>query len=291
MFIRQERALSPDPQSSMEANFGADTGAAGSEQPQGQQGDRSYNEVRKLQRLLEKQTREMETLKGEFAPLKGQLTQFQRMFSGAKDDEGEEKLTYVDRVRRADRSIRESDPSSNGLALTLEGAELLEELRSQNAQMKQQMERMNTPQHNAEQMLFINIEGGIREEIERFFGEAGVDDNYPDFERVAIDRLREVQKDPKKWVAFLRSKEAQKQFVKAVITAKMPKLDNMPGWKKIDTYGVQDAQRDLQRSEAMALKAKQEKNRDMYLQASQLAQKARQRLLPETLGLRFKDDM
>jgi hypothetical protein len=274
----------------MESAFAADSGASGSEQPQDKSNDRSYNEYRKLQRLYEKQNKDMETLRGEIAPLKGQLTQFQRMFSGEKD-EGEKNLTYLDRVKRADRSIRDSDPSSNGLALTLEGAELLEELRSQNAQMRQQMERMNTPQHVAEQTLFVNLEGGIKDEMERFFGESGVDDNYLDFERVAIQKLKLIKEDPKKWAQLLRSSDMQKQFVKAVIHAKMPKLDNMPGWKKIDTYGVQDAQRDLQRSETMASKAKQEKNRELLLQASQLAQKARQRLLPETLGLRFKDDM
>jgi hypothetical protein len=81
----------------------------------------------------------------------------------------------------------------------------------------------------------------------------------------------------------------QRQFVRAVITAKMPKLDNMPGWKKVETYSVDDAKRDLSRSEALAKQAKEKKSRDLMIQASELAKKARQRLLPETLGLRFND--
>jgi hypothetical protein len=150
---------------------------------------------------------------------------------------------------------------------------------------------MNTPQHVAEQTLFVSLEGGIKEEMEKFFGEAGVDDNYPDFERVAIAKLREIRKDQKKWAQLLRSADMQKQFVRAVIFAKMPKLENVPGWKKIETYGVSEAQQDLRRSEQMAEKGRKDNDRNLLIQASQLAEKARHRLLPETLGLKFRDDI
>lgn len=293
MFIGQVRAThSPDASSSMEASFNADASGSEGGQQQQQGGDRSYNEVRKLQRLLEKQSKEMEAMRGEFAPLKQRFSQLQNfMGGGSTEDDDEKPLSYIDKVRRADRSIREADPSSNGLALTLEGAQLIEQIRSENAELKKNLERMNNPQFTAEQNLFVSLEGGIKEEMARFFGEDGVDDNYPDFERVAIARLKEVQKDPKMWMAMLRSPERQKQFIRAVMTAKMPKMDNMPGWKKVETYSVNDAQRDLERSEKLAMQAKEKKSRDLMIQASELAKKARQRLLPETLGLRFKDDL
>lgn len=294
MFSSRGRAThSPDASSSMEASFNADASGPEGGQQQQQGGDRSYNEVRKLQRLLEKQSKEMEAMRGEFAPLKQRFSQLQNFMGGgsATEDDDEKPLSYLDKVRRADRSIRDADPSSNGLALTLEGAQLIEQIRSENAELKKNLERMNNPQFTAEQNLFVSLEGGIKEEMARFFGEDGVDDNYPDFERVAIARLKEVQKDPKMWMAMLRSPERQKQFIRAVMTAKMPKMDNMPGWKKVDTYSVNDAQRDLERSEKLAMQAKEKKSRDLVIQASELAKKARQRLLPETLGLRFKDDL
>lgn len=265
-------------------------GESGSEQQQQQSPDRIYNEYRKLQRLFEKQGKELEALKGEFAPVKSQLSRFQSMFSGPQVED-DKPLSYLEKVRRADRSIREADPGSNGLALTLEGAEMLEKIREENNMLKQQMQRMSSPQSIAENQMFVMVEGYIKDEIERFFGAEGVDDNYPDFERVAITKLKEVRKDPKKWAQIVRSPEAQKNFCRAVISAKMPKIDKLPGWQKIDTYSIQDAQRDLERSEKLAIKARQERSRDGLQQASDLARKARQRLLPETLGLKFRDDV
>jgi hypothetical protein len=288
MFIRHVRAQSPDSQSSMEQNFNAESGASDGQQQHPQ--DRSYNEVRKLQRLLEKQNKEMEAMRNEFAPLKQRFSQMQGLFGvGNSDDDEEQPMSYLDKVKKADRYLREQDPDSNGLALTLEGAQLIEQLKEQNAKLLEKVEHMSNPQFTAEQNLFVTLEGGIKEEMARFFGEEGVEDNYPDFERVAISKLKEIRQDPKRWMTMLRSPDMQRQFVRAVITAKMPKLDNMPGWKKVETYSVDDAKRDLSRSEALAKQAKEKKSRDLMIQASELAKKARQRLLPETLGLRFND--
>lgn len=294
MFFRHARALGPDsPASSMEASFhgGEGQGAsdAGTKEPQGQ--DRTYNEIRKLQRLLEKTTKELDTLKNEHAPLKEQLSRFQSAFGGSsKTGEDGKPKTYLDRVRMADQAVRETNPDSNGLALTLEAAELIEQLREENAKLKQNQDRMNSPMFVAEQNMFINLENGIREQMAQVFGEEGIDDNYPDFEKVALERLREINKDQKAWVSIVRSPEKQRQLIREVIAKKMPKLQNVPGWKRVETYTDADAMRDMQRAEKMAKEGREKRDRSMIEEASKIAAKARQHLLPKTLGLQMRQD-
>jgi hypothetical protein len=141
---------------------------------------------------------------------------------------------------------------------------------------------MMNPQFAAEQIMFVNIETALKSQIEDLYGAENVDDNYPDFQRVAIERMKAIKADPKKWASLVSNNKLQNDFVKHVVAAKVPKMANVPGWQKIETYSVEDAKRDLVRAEQLA--------KDGHRQeASELQKKARQALLPYTLGIAMQN--
>ena len=271
--------VSGDAQSSLENNFSK-------EEKSNLDPQRLFNENQKNKRLYEKSLKEIENLRGELGSVKPILDQFRQAFGGQKPTEGDAPMSYLDKVRATHNKIKEEDPNSNGLALTLEGAELIEQLRQENAALKKASSQNEQPEGVASKQMFVRLEHEIKEKLyEMFTTEELADDNYPDYERVAIKKLQAIRENKREWMKLLNNPEKVKELANTIFSEKMPRMDKMPGWQKINDYSPSDAQADEARAEKMTQEAYEKGDRKLLAEASKLQTKARQRLLPLRMGI------
>lgn len=251
---------------------------------------RSFNETRKLQRLLKKKDEELATLRGEFEPIKKKMSKFdafERAFSGQDEgaDEGDEPLSAYDQASRAHQRMIDLDPESPGMPLTVttareatEALKIARQIQEENKRLTEKLSMYEKPMYIAEQSMFVNLDGLMRDQVQDLFeDEALANENFEDFERVAIDRLKKLkQTDPSKYRRLVRSSAQQEAFIREVVAAKIPRAFTKRGASPVqDEYSSEQAQHDMHR--AMGMKPGPER--------AALLKKARQRLLPEMLGV------
>ncbi len=247
---------------------------------------RMHNELQKYKRLYEKQSKEMESMKGELGNIKPMFDTFKQAFGGGQQQEGAKPMSYLDKVRATHNQIKEQDPTSNGLALTLEGAELIEQLRQENAALKKQTSQNDMPEGVASKQMFVRLEHEIKEKLyDMFSTEELADDNYPDYERVAIKKLQSIRENKREWMKLLNNPEKVKELAATIFAEKMPRMDKVAGWTKVDDYTPAQAQADALRADKMTEEAYAKGDRKLLAEASRLQTKARQRLLPLQMGI------
>lgn len=286
MFIKSARFLNEGDESgspsSLEQNFNAE---ANKFDPQ-----KLNNELHKYKRLYEKTQKEMEGIKGELGSIKPMFDQFKMAFGGQKQEEGEKPLSYLDKVRQADKQIREQNPESGGISLTLEAAEKLEALERENADLKKRMGHSQSPENTAAQSLFVRLEHEIKEKLyDMFPSEELADSNYPDYERVAIEKLKAIQANKREWMKLLNDPTKVRDLAETIFSEKMPRMDKVAGWHKIETYSFKDAEFDLARAEKMSQEAVQKQDKKMWAEAAALQKKARPTWLAGQLGIDIKN--
>ncbi len=262
---------------------------------------RLHNENRKLQRLLAKQQDEMKELREQvqgFSKHGKTVESLRSIFMGEgqsprQDKEGDEvdpSLTLHQRALEQHNRLLETDPDSQGIPFTLDLSRASEEAyklaKEQAGVIKKLQERLDLyekPAYTAHQQMAMNLEGILRDRLEELFGDVdSADQNYPDFERIATERLRALSADPARknqWRKFLTSKELQQRFIDDIVQSKLPRayLQKLgaKGLSGEGDYTPEQAHQDMQT--AMKMKAGPAR--------AALMKKARQRLLPETLGL------
>jgi hypothetical protein len=126
----------------------------------------------------------------------------------------------------------------------------------------------------AEQTFAVSAAATLKQELESIYGDkAAADENYPDFERTAINRIQALkQKGGSDYLNLLRDPAALNRFVREVVTSKFPKAYNTrEGFRKLDDYSIDDAKRDMDLVQSGKIKDPRE--------ASRLQAKARQRML------------
>lgn len=243
---------------------------------------RMYSELKKTQRLLSKQQKFIEQLQNQPKSENDHddiIKKLSQVFGGKSDDnDSGNKLSYLDKAKQADAMWREK--YGQGLDLTVEGAEHINQLMTENKKMKEQLEQLSSftsdPQNVAQNLMFVNVENGLKERLTESYGSEDLaDTNYPDYERVAIEMLGNIKKtNSKAWNKLIASQAKQKEFIESVVEKKMPNFSKVKGWQKIEDYSIADAKKDLDRADELAKKG----NR---AEASRLQEKARQRFLEE----------
>jgi len=261
-----------------------DGGDGGGGMPEGTTMQSLYNQNRMLQRLLQKSSKDIEALKGtvtEFDGVRKQMSGLQSMFGGGTQKEGDDQLSLFDRAMAADSQYREANPESNGIPLTVDMARAITDakkvIEEQKAVIEELRGKVSSPQYTTEQTAFANLDTIMYDRVSELYGDAKLaEENMQDFERIAVLRMKEIQKDPYKWRRLITNRAEQEKFVNAIIMSKFPKafLKNS-GAQAIEEYSMQHAMADLQRAETI----KDPRQRAV------LKEKARRRMLPEQLGL------
>lgn len=254
-----------------------------------------YNENRKLQRLLGKSQKDLDGLRTDFGGMQTGMKKFQALESifkgeGGGDDDEAESYTIAQRAQRAHQRMLDLDPEASGIPLTVDIAGSAEEalrLVREQAKIIQQLQegqqQFRNPQFTAEQQLFVNVESQLRDEVANLFEDAGLgDQNYPDFERVAIDFLKKKKQNTAEWRRFISSPTAQSAFVREVINSKIPRAYAKRGGSEVGSYSLDEAKKDLSKVAQMSSKTPQER-----AARTALEKKARQAILPHLLGLDF----
>lgn len=273
------------------ADDGAGSGQNGNGQQRAMTPEQLYNENRKLQRLLGKQKEEIAGLRGEIDPLKqslGKFNQFAALFGGKEQPvpEGAKKPKLSERAKALHDAVIANDPESGGIPLTLDMAgiseqafELVQTQAKKIEELEAQLKMVQSPQHAAEGQMFVSIDGHIRDALEEFLGDAALaEENYDDFEKEAIKKLKELKADRKKWARFLSGGQSVwQQFAQAVVQGKYGGKLVRKGAQAVEEYSIADAQADQERCKTM----------EAGPERAALFKKARQRLLPEMLGLKF----
>jgi hypothetical protein len=274
------------------APAGAHTGGGGGDgdgddiDPAGLDPKRLYNESRKMQRLLQKKDQELAALRGEFEPIKKRMSRFDALFAPEEQqEEGEAPLTAYDQAMRAHQRALDADPESSGIPLTVntakeasEALKIARAIQAENEELKKKLGMVEKPMYHAEQMLFVNLDGALHDAVTDLFQDEGLaNENFADFERVAIGRLSKLKKEqPMEYQRLVRSAARQDAFVQEVIKSKIPRAYGKRGAEGIvDEYSVEAATADM--TKAMSMKSGPER--------AALMKKARVRLLPETLGV------
>lgn len=296
MFIRGLR-LAPLLAPEGEGGGGGDDLGGGNDLPEGQQRQGAnldpYNEVRKTQRLLKKEQAERQELQNKLAALEGRFSKHSELFD-ALENRGKSNELPTDPTKiKSDgllaraRQVHQQLSEQGGLPLTVESAELIQELLQQNEQLKkkfgeveQQTQNQSRPEYHAEQYFAVTAGAIMNEELEALYGDNAIaNENRPDFDRVAIKRFQDMKaKGGSDYLNLLRDPARQKKFIQDVISSKMPKAYNTrDGFKALDSYSLSDAQRDMELVQSGKIKDRNE--------ASRLQAKARQRMLPIALGL------
>ena len=250
---------------------------------------RMFNELRMTKRLLAKKDKEMEALNARFAtldPLTKQMQQMRELFGAPipETNDGEDEPSAYELTLAQHNRYLEQNPESGGMPLTLktakeatDGYKLASQLKKQLEETQKKLERYENPMHTAEQMLFVNLEGGLREQVAELYGS---EDNYSTFEQVAIKKIGELRKDPIQWRNFVRSPTLQAKFMKDVVESQIPRAYGKRGSVGMsgDEYTLDQAKAD----NALAFSMKPNDPR-----RASLLKKSRQKLLPEMLGLDF----
>jgi hypothetical protein len=199
-------------------------------------------------------------------------------------NEGEDEPSAYELTLAQHNRYLEQNPESGGMPLTLktakeatDGYKLASQLKKQLEETQKKLERYENPMHTAEQMLFVNLEGGLREQVAELYGS---EDNYSTFEQVAIKKIGELRKDPIQWRNFVRSPTLQAKFMKDVVESQIPRAYGKRGSVGMsgDEYTLDQAKAD----NALAFSMKPNDPR-----RASLLKKSRQKLLPEMLGLDF----
>ena len=284
MFLRSGLLMSEGEPLGGEPGGDLDGGDPGAQPGQ----SKEYNEVRKTQRLLRKQQEENGQLRqrlDSILPQFEKMSRFMTAFEGGESQEGQEQpdrgASLYERAREAHERLKAQNPESNGIGITLESAELIKQLMEENKSLKgkfgdfeKKAEQMNNPMFFAEQTFAVSAAASLRQELEQIYGEkSAADENYPDFERTAIARLRAMkEKGGADYLNLLRDPPTLNRFVREIVTSKFPKAYNTrEGFRKLDDYSMDDAKRDMDLVQTGKVKDPRE--------ASRLQAKARQRML------------
>lgn len=278
---------------SQEGEFGGAPNTPGSEPGDGDGGGAGgkdpYNEVRKTQRLLAKQQSENQQLRQKLDTILPQFEKFSKFFSTLEGDGGKEgqapddsarATSLYEKARRMHDMLTTQNPDSPGIGLTVESAQLIKQLMDENKTLKSkfgEIEKktamLDSPIAFAEQSFYVSASAALRDQLNELYGdETAASENYDDFERRAGTKLREIkEKTPNQYMKLLRDNGEMTKFIRGVIESKFPKAYNTrDGFRKLDDYSVEDAQRDMNLVQSGKIKDPRD--------ASRLQAKARQRL-------------
>lgn len=251
---------------------------------------RQFNEVRMMKRLMAKKDKELEDLRQQFASMSGVTKKMQALEQafggggGQAQAEGEPELSAYELASRAHQRMLDTDPDSGGMPLTLrtakeasDGWHAAKEMQKKLEDQEQRLKRYENPMYIAEQALFVNLDGGIRDIVAELYGN---EDNYGLFEQVAIKKIAEKRKDPLQWRNFVRSPGMQQKFMQEVVESQIPRAYAKRGSADMtgDDYSLEQAKIDNAR--ALSLRPNDPER-------SALLTKSRRKLLPEMLGIDF----
>lgn len=234
---------------------------------------RLYGEVQKLSRLLRAEREDRTKLQQQIDSLSQNQQKFKRLFAEDDPGTGDTAPTLSQRARLSHDRMRELDPESPGMPLTVDMASTLDEAKEIIAKQQERIDKLEgrySPFAISEGSMFVALENLIEDELFNLYGnEKDATENYPDFERLAIARLKEMrEKDPRKYKFFITSQKQQSDFVRNLINAKIPRSYEPKGAQAVELYGEKDALRDMKLAESEKDPRKKE---DLYRRARQWA--------------------